>query len=136
MPPNDTQNWLVGCYGLTSASDQAVRVFLVRAEGVEPSLPSGKQIFIPTTACTALMIRGLWSGLSLRHSKLALGAARLVSTPSLPKSGLARDCRISGFSEFEQFYISGFPESTQIFLSPLRLPIPPRPQNLVITMEE
>ena len=45
----------------------------------------------------------------------ALGAARLVSTPSL--SGLARDCRRhdpDGSPDFGQFYISDFPESTQV----------------------
>ena len=38
----------------------------------------------------------------------AVGAARLVSTPSL--SGLARDCHVTGFPEFGQFYFLGFPE--------------------------
>jgi putative hydrolase of the HAD superfamily len=40
---------------------------------------------------------------------------------------LARDRHVKGFPEFEQFYITGFPMSTQFGLSPLRLPIPPRP---------
>ncbi len=71
----------------------------------------------------------LWSGLSLHLSwpdglmdktessviQKALGAARLVSTPSL--SGLARDCHVKGFPEFGQFYFPGFPRSTQIFKS-------------------
>jgi len=39
----------------------------------------------------------------------ALGAARLVSTPSL--SGLARDCHLTGFPEFEQFCVPGFPQA-------------------------
>jgi hypothetical protein len=54
----------------------------------------------------------------------SLGAARLVSTPSkrLSLSGLARDCHLTGFPEFEQFYTLGFPEGTQFGLSPLRLP--------------
>ena len=44
-----------------------------------------------------------------------LGAARLVSTPSatLSRCGLARDCQLKGFPEFEQFCIAGFPVSTQ-----------------------
>jgi len=44
-----------------------------------------------------------------------LGAARLVSTPSeaLSRQGLARDCQLKGFPEFEQFCIAGFPASTQ-----------------------
>jgi len=51
------------------------------------------------------------------------GAARLVSTPSrLVAPGLARDCHVKGFPEFEQFCTSGFPGGTQFFLSPQRLP--------------
>ena len=39
----------------------------------------------------------------------ALGAARLVSTPSL--SGLARGCHLTGFPDFEQFCVPGFPRA-------------------------
>ena len=48
---------------------------------------------------------------------LAVGAARLVSTPSRTdalRPGLARDCHFTGFPEFEQFCIAGFPVSTQV----------------------
>jgi len=58
--------------------------------------------------------RRLESGLSLHHGPKALGATRLVSTPS-PGRGLARDCRRPdryGFPEFERFYSSGFPKGT------------------------
>ena len=65
-------------------------------------------------------------------SESPLGAARLVSTPS-PFRGLARDCHVTGFPEFEQFCIRGFPRSTQVRLSPLRLPISPRPLSLFFT---
>ena len=50
----------------------------------------------------------------------AVGAARLVSTPSL--SGLARDCHVRGFPEFGQFCVSGFPREHSTSSSPLRLP--------------
>jgi hypothetical protein len=43
---------------------------------------------------------------------------------------LARDRHVKGFPEFEQFYIADFPASTQVCLSPLRLPIPPRPHDI------
>jgi hypothetical protein len=33
--------------------------------------------------------------------------------PYLRPEGLARDCHVKGSPDFEQFYISGFPESTQ-----------------------
>ncbi len=52
---------------------------------------------------------------------LALGAARLVSTPSKPyrivRSSLARDYQFKGFPEFEQFYIHCFQGRTQKFKS-------------------
>jgi hypothetical protein len=57
----------------------------------------------------------------------AVGAARLVSTPSRPecffRPGLARDRHFTGFPEFEQFCIAGFPASTQLLLSPLGLSV-------------
>lgn len=54
---------------------------------------------------------GLGSGLSLRPSAhRALGAARLVSTPSRLTAGLARDRHFfRGFPDFERFYSGGFP---------------------------
>ena len=80
---------------------------------------------------TLIGLGRLWSGLSLHlaSANQRLGAARLVSTPSavLSRRGLARDRHLTGFPEFEQFCIAGFPASTQSGLSPLRLPIPPRP---------
>jgi len=53
-----------------------------------------------------------------------LGAARLVSTPSRPEISVQAwlGIAISGFPEFGQFCIAGFPASTQVSLSPLRLP--------------
>jgi hypothetical protein len=36
---------------------------------------------------------------------------------------------ISGFPEFGQFCIAGFQASTQVSLSPLRMPFPPRPRG-------
>ena len=66
--------------------------------------------------CPQTLVCGLESGLSLHHiAELVcnLGAARLVSTPSRPVKiflpGLARDCHLTGFPDFEQFYIGGFP---------------------------
>jgi hypothetical protein len=82
----------------------------VRATGLEPARACAQRIFIPSAAFAAARER-LWSGLSLRLSRrMALGAARLVSTPS-PAQGLARDHHLKGFPEFGQFYIKGFPLS-------------------------
>src|SRR5208282_6795552 len=57
----------------------------------------------------------------------ALGAARLVSTPSL--SGLARDCHLTGFPEFEQFCVPGFPGRTQMIFKSVASTVPPRPRG-------
>ena len=54
---------------------------VVLAAGLEPARPKGQQIFIPTTTFVAALQR-LGSGLSLHRGIAALGAARLVSTPS------------------------------------------------------
>jgi hypothetical protein len=51
------------------------------------------------------------------QKRSAVGAARLVSTPSpigLPDRGLARDRHLTGFPDFEQFYVPGFPARTQV----------------------
>ena len=69
---------------------------LVRTAGLEPALPFGKQIFIPlrlSPPLTTVSVRGLDYPFALAW-KEAVGAARLVSTPSLagfPRKGLARD---------------------------------------------
>lgn len=69
---------------------------LVRTAGLEPALPFGKQIFIPlrlSPPLTTASVRGLDYPFALAREE-ALGAARLVSTPSLtrfPRKGLARD---------------------------------------------
>jgi len=107
------------------------KVGMVRAEGLEPSRalrPNGFSCQLrlsppPVGVC----------GLDYPFTvAFAVGAARLVSTPSRPvvRPGLARDRHFTGFPEFEQFCIAGFPASTQLLLSPMRLPIPPRPHDV------
>ena len=80
---------------------------------------------------------GLWSGLSLHltriHSGLRCCPSSLYTFLSETfRTRLARDCHFTGFPEFEQFCIVGFPASTQVGLSPLRLPVPPRPHGAVV----
>ena len=73
----------------------------------------------------------LWSGLSLHHALIASGVrccpSSLYTFPNTLCPGLARDCHLTGFPEFEQFCTACFHAGTQSGLSPLRLPIPPRP---------
>src|SRR5712671_3381530 len=68
----------------------------------------------------------LWSGLSLHPSGFALGAARLVSTPSRFRAWLG--IAIAGFPDFEQFCTVGFPAGTQSFKS-VASTVPPRPRT-------
>ena len=63
---------------------------LVRTAGLEPALPTGTQIFIPLRLSPpAFAVCGLDYPFAM--AVLALGAARLVSTPSRLRPGLARD---------------------------------------------
>lgn len=99
---------------------------LVRAGGLEPPRAFAPRIFIPTTAFAAApkSVCGLDYPFTIAF---ALGAARLVSTPS-PK-GLARDCHLTGFPEFEQVYAGVSNQRTQSFKSDAST-IPPRPHTV------
>ena len=84
---------------------------VVRATGIEPV-----QAFRPYGFSYQLRLSPpptwrLWSGLSLHRGVAAVGAARLVSTPSCCQAWLG--ITNEGFPEFEQFCIRGFPRSTQ-----------------------
>jgi hypothetical protein len=99
---------------------------LVWAGGVEPPRAfSAQRIFIPTTVFTAA-IKRLWSGLSLHRGENALGAARLVSTPSRDRAwlGIAMP-KVSPNLSSSASAVS--PRALMVGLSPLRLPVPPRP---------
>jgi len=88
--------------------------------------PCGPTDFHTTSAFAATQNGRSWSGLSLHLGVAALGAARLVSTPSRCRAwlGIASE----GFPEFEQFYIGSFPPSTQSLKSGAST-IPPRPRT-------
>ena len=98
---------------------------LVRAAGVEPARGYPQRIFVPATAFAAVFAAFsaksfvVWTIPSPERVR-ALGAARLVSTPSLRRvraGRLARDRHFKGFPEFEQFCTAGFPVGTQWFKS-------------------
>ena len=78
----------------------------------------------------------VWTIPSPCPAEPGLGAARLVSTPSRPAfgPGLARDRHVTGFPEFGQFCIAGFPTSTQVFHKSAASAIPPRPLRSVPRM--
>ena len=105
---------------------------LVRAEGLEPSRalrPNGFSYHLrlsppPFGVC----------GLDYPFTvALAVGAARLVSTPSrrehIVRPGLARDCHFR-FPRLWAVLHRRFPERALKFSSsPLRLPVPPHPRG-------
>ena len=81
--------------------------------------PCGPTDFRTPSAFAAAQDGRSWSGLSLHPGVVALGAARLVSTPSLYGAWLG--ITSEGFPEFEQFYSNDFSLGTH-GLSPVRLP--------------
>ena len=83
-------------------------------------------------------LRRSWSGLSLHHApdRPSLGAARLVSTPSRRsvRPGLARDCHLQGSPNLSSSASPVSRRALKFRLSPLRLPIPPRPRGRSVLM--
>jgi hypothetical protein len=96
---------------------------LVRAEGLEPSRalrPNGFSYPSTAFAAPAVLPQGLGSGLSLHRVPDVFPVVRccpssLYTFPTgVLRQGLARDRHVTGFPEFEQFCIAGFPASTQV----------------------
>ncbi len=100
---------------------------MVRAEGVEPSRAvklngfSYRLRLSPPDAALWSDAFGLRSGLSLHRPPKDPGIrccpSSLYTFPAGTfRPGLARDCHVTGFPEFGQFCIAGFPTSTQNWL--------------------
>jgi len=88
---------------------------MVRAAGLEPARPKPRDFLTNYDFRRRhIDVCGLDFLFTLA---LALGARRQVSTPSL--SGLARDYHLTGFPEFDEFYICRFQQSTQILIKSL-----------------
>src|SRR4051812_22528231 len=117
---------------------------MVRAAGLEPAQHfRAKGFSYPATAFAALASHvlcdarfGVWT-IPSPWRGCAVGAARLVSTPSRRPMllankrpvRLARDCHFTGFPEFEQFCTAGFPAGTQLPSKSLASTISPRPRT-------
>ena len=89
---------------------------LVRAEGFEPS-----QALRPNGFSYHLRLSPPPSGVCGLDYPFTLASRRRCCPSSLYTfpfgmflPGLARDCHFTGFPEFEQFCIAGFPASTQV----------------------
>ena len=91
--------------------------------GTRTPMGDARRIFLPTTAFAAAPkgAFGVWT-IPSPCSAGAEGRCCPSSLYTFPLPGLARDCHVTGFPEFEQFYVAGFPARTQVWLSPLRLP--------------
>jgi hypothetical protein len=111
---------------------------MVRAGGLEPPRAEAQRIFLPATAFAAAWDAG--APTSVRGLDYPFTMAGKRGDRCCPSSlytfpqrrcavGLARDCHLTGSPEFGQFCTPGFPGGTQHGLSPVRLPIPPRPQS-------
>jgi len=102
---------------------------VVPETGIEPVRPCGRGIFLPLRLSPPARERCSWSGARLHHSLAALGARRLLSTPSRffqtgLGSALARN-RSRAFAEFDGLHLWSFLQRAQISSSPLCLPISP-----------
>ena len=118
---------------------------MVRAEGLEPSRslrPNGFSYQLRLSpSCRNARPRdapaGLWSGLYLHRDRSvcrrsAEGAARLVSTPSPPEFSVGAWLGIAISQGSPNLSSSASPISRRALklrLSPMRLPIPPRPRG-------
>ena len=105
---------------------------LVPEAGIEPARPFRVEGFSYHFGFRRQRERCSWSGARLHPSLAALGARRLLSTPSLESfdpglgSVLARMLAASrAFAEFDGLHLRGFPWRAQIASSPLCLPISP-----------
>jgi hypothetical protein len=118
---------------------------VVRAEGLEPSQglrPNGFSYPLRLSPpCRKARPRdapaSLWSGLYLHRNRSvcrrsAVGAARLVSTPSPPEFSVGAWLGIAISQGSPNLSSSASPVSRgalKLRLSPVRLPIPPRPRG-------
>jgi len=103
----------------------------VRTGGLEPPRAFALRIFIPLRLSPPhfgnLRCRTRVRGLDHPFA-VARGFRRCPSgLYTFPFPGLARDCHVTGFPEFEQFCTSGFLEGTQDWFKSVASTIPPRP---------
>lgn len=86
-----------------------ITFYVVPRAGLEPAYPLQARDFLTTITFVTLSVCGLDYTFTIAY---ALGACRLVSTPSL--LGLARYWHFTAFTEFDRFYSIRFQIGTQI----------------------
>ena len=88
----------------------------MRAGGIEPPLPLRANGFSCPLRLSPPRRRRVW-GLDYPFAlanRLRRCPSSLYTFPPDSPAGLARDCHLTGFPEFGQFYVPGFPERTQV----------------------
>ena len=114
--------------------DKEFAASMVRAEGVEPSRAfAGPTDFHTTSAfaaaALAFVVWTIPSPSGAFRRRCCPSSLYTFPADAVP-SGLGSGSPFQGFPDFEQFCIAGFPgEHSSFPLSPLRLPVPPRPRG-------
>ena len=122
-----------GPYGSRQWEIIDTRENLVRAAGLEPAqalLPYGfsYQLRLSPPRIGAFVV---WTIPSPWLRRFRRSFRRYPSSLyTFPSPGLARDCHLTGSPEFGQFYFSVSRRALNLRLSPLRLPISPRPRDV------
>ena len=105
---------------------------MVPEAGIEPARLSARDFLTTSTFAAALLNAGRsWSGARLHHSLAAVGARRLLSTPSEEPFGsrawlgISSDLRPGPSPSLTGFTSGVSPGGLKFGLSPLRLPISP-----------
>ena len=97
---------------------------LVPEAGIEPARLSARDFLTTSTFAAALLNAGRsWSGARLHHSLAAVGARRLLSTPSQAAAwawlGVGSGARASrAFADFDGLHFGRFPPKAQIVQVP------------------
>ena len=126
---NSARPWTLEIWRKTSGDS-------VRAAGLEPAQLFRAEGFSyqlrlsppRLRACAHRLVCGLDYTFTVARSRFRCRPSSLYTFAPVDRpERLARDCQVKGFPEFGQFCIPGFPGSTQVASSPLRLPVPPRP---------
>ena len=97
---------------------------LVPEAGIEPARLSARDFLTTSTFAAALLNAGRsWSGARLHHSLAAVGARRLLSTPSQAVAwawlGVGSDAEASrAFADFDGLHFGRFPPKAQIVQVP------------------
>jgi len=117
--------------GLGSPRRCAALSVMVRAGGLEPPRAMPYGFSYPPRLSPPLPGRGAFGVWTIPSPFPARAGVRCCpsSLYTFPLPGLARDRHVTGFPEFEQFYVAGFPARTHVIFKSVASTIPPRPHE-------